>query len=164
MPIRSVPGSHWRLIPVLNVLLLLSLWGPFFSFVVCQNTALQWSLLLVTPLVCCKYWRTVVMFFNPVNLSVLWCLQKSVGVSQCRVRLLSTCLPSHLLQKRGKNTSWHSENEECFLIASKAASEPQFQAYYVIECRRSTVPISSILGNLPNPAYSVWRNIEAAHE
>ena len=33
----------------------------------------------------------------------------------------------------------------CFSIASKAASEPLFQAY-VIECRRSTVPISSILG------------------
>jgi len=33
----------------------------------------------------------------------------------------------------------------CFSIASKAASEPLFQAYYVIECRRSTVPISSIL-------------------
>ena len=52
----------------------------------------------------------------------------------------------------------------CFSIASKAASEPLFQAYYVIECRRSTVPISSILGNLPSPAYSVWRNIESAHE
>ena len=51
----------------------------------------------------------------------------------------------------------------CFSISSKAASEPLFQAYYVIESRRSTVPISSILGNLPSPVYSVWRNIESAH-
>ena len=37
----------------------------------------------------------------------------TMGVSQSRVRLLgSTCLPSILLQKRVKNTSCHSENEE----------------------------------------------------
>ena len=40
-------------------------------------------------------------------------LTHTQGVSQCRVHLLgSTCLPSVLLQKRGKNTSWHSENKE----------------------------------------------------
>jgi len=51
----------------------------------------------------------------------------------------------------------------CFSISSKASPEPLFQAYYVIECSRSTVPMSSILGNLPSPAYFVWRNVEAAH-
>ena len=46
----------------------------------------------------------------------------SLGVSQSRVCLLgSTCLPSDLLQKRGKNTSWHSENKGCFSIASTLA-------------------------------------------
>ena len=44
---------------------------------------------------------------------------QSVGVSQSRVRLLgSTCLPSILLQKRVKNTSWHSENEVWNTLAS----------------------------------------------
>ena len=45
--------------------------------------------------------------------------QVTLGVSQSRVRLLgSTCLPSILLQKRVKNTSWHSENEEWNRLAS----------------------------------------------
>ena len=44
---------------------------------------------------------------------------QSLGVSQSLVRLLgSTCLPSILLQKRVKNTSCHSENEEWNRLAS----------------------------------------------
>jgi len=41
------------------------------------------------------------------------------AVSQSRVHLLgSICLPSILLQKRVKNTSWHSENEVWNTLAS----------------------------------------------
>ena len=41
-----------------------------------------------------------------------------LGVSQCNYLLGSTCLPSHFLQKLGKNPSWHSENEEWNRLAS----------------------------------------------
>ena len=38
-----------------------------------------------------------------------WQLHEALGVSQCRGHFLGrTCLPSHFLQKRGKNPSWHS--------------------------------------------------------
>ena len=36
----------------------------------------------------------------------------------------------------------------CFSMSRKAAPEPLFQAYYAIECRRRTVPMSSTLGIL----------------
>ena len=51
-------------------------------------------------------WHRVVAFnlFLTCLLSSHWV--QTLGVSQCRGRLLgSTCLPSHLLQKRGKNPS-----------------------------------------------------------
>ena len=73
-------------------------------------------------------------------------------------------LTKYRSEVRGSLLSSIVTDRGCFSIASKAAAEPLFQAYYVIECRRSTVPISSILGNLPSPAYFVWRNIESAHE
>ena len=44
---------------------------------------------------------------------------KLTGCFSMRVHLLgSTCLPSVLLQKRVKNTSWHSENKEWNRLAS----------------------------------------------
>jgi len=48
-------------------------------------------------------------------------------------------------------------------MSRKAAPETLFQGYYVIECRRRTVPMSRILGILPRPAYFVAGNFEAAH-
>ncbi|XP_034000008.1 uncharacterized protein LOC117493518 isoform X1 [Trematomus bernacchii] len=60
-----------------------------------------------------RSWNWLTSRGKPNLPSSTWDTCQTRGVSQCRGRFLgSTCLPSHFLQKLGKNPSWHSENEE----------------------------------------------------